>query len=148
MHARGEDWWALVAIPEADRPAAWEGALGADLVAIATRGYAEESNEFEAGTSAIAAAVLDHTGAAVAALCISGPSARFGSTARDAAAPLLIESANEIATDLGMRPPVVPGRADTMFDDVPAPPTDAAPPAAALRPRRQPPHGQERRASA
>ncbi|MFQ5516438.1 MAG: IclR family transcriptional regulator, partial [Acidimicrobiia bacterium] len=95
MHARGEDWWALVANPEADRPAAWEGALGADLVAIATRGYAEESNEFEAGTSAIAAAVLDHTGAAVAALCISGPSARFGSTARDAAAPLLIEAANE-----------------------------------------------------
>jgi DNA-binding IclR family transcriptional regulator len=105
MHSRGEDWRALVGIPEDDRPAEGETTLAADLAAVIKRGYGEESDEFEIGSSAIAAPVLDHTGAAVAAISISGPSARFGSEARDAAAPLLIETANKVATDLGLRLP-------------------------------------------
>ena len=105
MHSRGEDWRALVGIPEEDRPAEWEATLAADLTAIVKRGYAEESDEFEIGTSAIAAPVLDHTGAAAAAISISGPSARFDSEARDGAASLLIETANNVATDLGLRLP-------------------------------------------
>ena len=80
-----------------------ETTLATDLGFITKRGYAEESDEYEIGTSAIAAPVLDYTGEAVAALSISGPSARFDSKARNAAVPLLIEVANEVAADLGMR---------------------------------------------
>lgn len=103
MHSRGDDWRALVEIPEEDRVAEWDVALANDLTAVAERGYAEESDEFEVGTSAIAAPVLDHMGAAVAALSISGPSARFGPEARHGAAPLLVETAGEVAADLGIR---------------------------------------------
>lgn len=105
MHSRGEDWRALVGNPESDRAAQGDTTLAADLVAIIKRGYGEESDEFEIGTSAIAAPVLDHAGAAVAAISASGPSARFDSEARDAAAPLLIETANKVATDLGLGAP-------------------------------------------
>ena len=105
MGSRGEDWRALVAVAEERQPAEWETTLAVDLVAIAERGYADESDEFEIGMAAIAAPVLDHSGVAVAALSISGPSARFGFEARDAAAPWLIEAATEVATDLGMRRP-------------------------------------------
>lgn len=105
MHSRGEDWRALVGISEDDRPAEWTTTLAADLTAIIKRGYGEESDEFEIGTSAIAAPVFDHTGAPAAAISISGPSARFDSEARDTAAPLLIETANRVATDLGVRLP-------------------------------------------
>lgn len=104
MHSRGEDWRALVGSPDDDRPE-WEATLAADLSAIVKRGYGEESDGFEIGTSTIAAPVLDHTGAATAAISISGPSARFDSEARDRAAPLLIETANNVATDLGVRLP-------------------------------------------
>jgi IclR family transcriptional regulator, KDG regulon repressor len=103
MHAHGEDWRALVGMPEDDRPIDWETTLEAELASIANRGYAEDSDEVEIGTAAIAAPVVDHTGEAVAAISISGPSTRFGSEARDTTAPLLIEAANAIAGDLGMQ---------------------------------------------
>lgn len=102
MQLRGEDWRPIIAIQEEDPPSDWESKLAADLTAIAKLGHAEESDEFEIGTSAIAAPVVDRAGAAVAALSISGPSERFGSKARAAAVPLLVETANEIAADLGV----------------------------------------------
>lgn len=106
MDARGDDWWALVRPTREDQSAEWETTLRADLASITRRGYAEEWDEFEIGTAAIAAPILDHTGAAIAALAISGPSARFDTERRIATAPLLIETANAVASDLGIRRPV------------------------------------------
>lgn len=80
-------------------------ASGKALLAATRRGYAEESDEFEIGTAAIAAPILDHTGATVGALSISGPSARFDTEARSATARLLIETAEAVASDLGKRRP-------------------------------------------
>jgi len=103
MHARGEDWEELLGNPEVDLPAEWETALAAELATIAQQGYAEESGEFELGTAAIAVPILDRTGAAVAALSISGPSTRFGPETRRAAASPLMEAADAVAVDLGIQ---------------------------------------------
>ncbi|MCP3974035.1 MAG: IclR family transcriptional regulator [bacterium] len=105
MYARGQDWRSLVAPAEEEPRPSWERALEADLTLVAKRGYAEESDEFEIGTAAIAAPILDRNGRAIAALSISGPTARFDTRARDAVAALLIDSADAVATDLGMSRP-------------------------------------------
>lgn len=103
MHARGEDWRGLIGMANETRPARWERTLADDLSAVASQGYAEESDEFEVGTAAIAAPILDSSGTAAAAISISGPGVRFTAEVRDVAATLLIESVDEVAADLGMR---------------------------------------------
>ncbi|GMQ85080.1 MAG: IclR family transcriptional regulator [Acidimicrobiia bacterium] len=105
MHARGEDWRKLVEPAKEDRSTEWETTLRSDLASIARRGYAEEADEFEIGTAAIAAPILNQTGAAVAALSVSGPSARFDTEIRTATASVLIETADAVASDLGLRWP-------------------------------------------
>ncbi len=108
MQASGEDWQNLVSVPREDRPAEWEATLATDFAAIAKRGYAEESDEFEIGMAAIAAPILDRSGTAVAALSISGPSSRFDPAYRLRAAPLVVGAADAVATDLGLRRLAVP----------------------------------------
>jgi DNA-binding IclR family transcriptional regulator len=88
---------------EQDFPPGWEEGLGPELAAIVERGYAHEAGEFESGTAAIAAPIVDRAGNPIAALSISGPSVRFDSHARKAAAPLLIEVANDVAAELDGR---------------------------------------------
>ena len=102
MNARGEPWVDLAGMDDEDRPPNWRSALEADLSLITKLGYADESDEFEVGTAATAAPILDHTGTVVAALAISGPSARFDPDTRKAAAPMLIRTANSISAELGM----------------------------------------------
>lgn len=103
MNARGETWADLLGMAEEDRPFNWRSAIESDLSLITKRGYADESEEFEVGAAAIAAPILDHTGAVVAALAISGPSARFDPDSREAAAPGLIRTSNSISAELGMQ---------------------------------------------
>jgi len=99
-HARGETWENLVGAAEG-LPQGWKTGFEADLSLIAKRGYADESDEFEAGTAAIAAPILDRSGAAVAALSVSGPSTRFHTESRETAVPWLLKIAKAIAVDLG-----------------------------------------------
>lgn len=101
MNVRGESWQDLVRIEQEGAPPGWESVLEAELTLIAKRGYADESDEFEVGTAAIAAPILDHTGAAVAALSMSGPAARFDIETRNTAVPSLMEAARSVAIDLG-----------------------------------------------
>lgn len=105
MTAGSEEWRSLIGTAGEEGPAESEAILEGDLASVAQRGFVEETGEFEIGTAAIAAPVLDHTGAAIAAISISGPGARFDAETRAAAAPLLIETANAIATDLDIHHP-------------------------------------------
>ncbi len=113
MHAAGDDWRGLIAVPAADRPATWEARLAADLTAVWDAGYAEEIDEFEVGTSAIAVPIVDGAGRAIAALTVSGPTDRLDAARRESVRPELTTAANSIAGDLGARRPAVargPGR--------------------------------------
>ena len=99
-HACGETWENLIGAEEG-LTSGWKAGFEADLSLIAKRGYADESDEFEAGTAAIAAPIVDRSGAAVAALSVSGPSARFDTESRKTAVPWLLKIAKAIAVDLG-----------------------------------------------
>lgn len=77
--------------------------LTPDLARVRARGYATSIDELELGLSALAAPVFGPGGVAVAALSISGPSARLTSDRIAALAPLLIEEATGLAERLGHR---------------------------------------------
>jgi DNA-binding IclR family transcriptional regulator len=77
--------------------------LTPELRGVRARGYATSVDELEVGLSALAAPVLGVTGDAVAALSISGPTARLTSERVSELAPLLVEEANELAARLGNR---------------------------------------------
>jgi DNA-binding IclR family transcriptional regulator len=71
------------------------------LETIRARGYAVAVDELERGLSALAAPVFDASGAAVAALSISGPTIRLTSERILRLAPLLVEQARELSARLG-----------------------------------------------
>jgi IclR family acetate operon transcriptional repressor len=70
---------------------------------IRARGFATSVDELEHGLAALAAPVLAPAGDALAALSISGPTARLTSDRIAELAPLLVEEANELAARLGHR---------------------------------------------
>jgi IclR family transcriptional regulator, acetate operon repressor len=71
-----------------------------DAQTIRARGYATSIDELEVGLSALAAPVLAANGAAIAALSISGPTARLTDARIKQLAPLLIDEANRLAATL------------------------------------------------
>jgi IclR family transcriptional regulator, acetate operon repressor len=73
-------------VPDADR--------------IRARGYATSIDELEVGLSAMAAPVIGPNGTAIAALSISGPSARLTDARIKQLAPQLIDEANRLAAKL------------------------------------------------
>jgi DNA-binding IclR family transcriptional regulator len=75
--------------------------LTPELARVRARGYATSVDELEIGLTAMAAPVLGPDGAAVAALSISGPTARLTPDRIAELAPLLIEESNALATRLG-----------------------------------------------
>jgi DNA-binding IclR family transcriptional regulator len=75
--------------------------LVAALDTIRAVGYATAIDEIEVGLSAVAAPVRGVNGACVAALSISGPSFRLGSSQLDHMGALLIEQAAVLSTRLG-----------------------------------------------
>jgi DNA-binding IclR family transcriptional regulator len=72
-----------------------------ELAHVRALGYATSIDELERGLSALAAPVLGPAGEAVAALSISGPTARLTSERIAELAPLLIEEASLLAQRLG-----------------------------------------------
>jgi DNA-binding IclR family transcriptional regulator len=78
-------------------------ALRADLQASLARGYATAYEELEAHLHAVAAPIYDHQGHMVAALSISGPSARLPRRREPAIAQMLIAACAKISAALGYR---------------------------------------------
>jgi DNA-binding IclR family transcriptional regulator len=76
-----------------------------ELQRVRARGYATSIDELEVGLTAVAAPVLGPRGEALAALSISGPSARLTPERIAQLAPLLVEEANGLAERLGHREP-------------------------------------------
>ena len=77
--------------------------LREELRAIRTRGYAVSSGERQAGAGSIAAPVLDHRGAPVAAVSVCGPLERFQEGVDDIAA-LLVDTTTQLSHQLGYQP--------------------------------------------
>jgi IclR family acetate operon transcriptional repressor len=75
--------------------------LDQELARIRTRGFATAADELEHGLAALAAPVHGPTGAVVAALSVSGPSARFTAERIEELAPLLVEQAHALSSRLG-----------------------------------------------
>jgi IclR family acetate operon transcriptional repressor len=86
----------FLAFGRADEPTA-------ELRRVRARGWATSVDELEDGLSAVAAPVLDPDGDAIAALSISGPSARLTSERIATLAPLLVQECGELARRLGHR---------------------------------------------
>jgi DNA-binding IclR family transcriptional regulator len=82
---------------------AWTTPLDPRHAAIRARGYATSIDELEHGLSALAAPVFGPTGDALAALSISGPSARLTSDRIAQLAPLLVGEAAQLTERLGNR---------------------------------------------
>ena len=76
----------------------------AELQRVRARGYATSIDELELGLSAVAAPVIGPAGDALAALSISGPSARLTSERIARLAPLLVDEARRLAERLGHQP--------------------------------------------
>ena len=74
-----------------------------ELRRVRARGWATSVDELEDGLSAIAAPVVGPDGDAIAALSISGPSARLTSERIATLAPLLVQECGELARRLGHR---------------------------------------------
>jgi DNA-binding IclR family transcriptional regulator len=76
-------------------------ALEEDFVRIRRRGYATDNEEHELGVACVATPVLDHTGQAVAAISVSGPTPRILHADTADIAGLLREHAEEVSKALG-----------------------------------------------
>jgi IclR family acetate operon transcriptional repressor len=77
--------------------------LGPELQRVRARGWATSVDELEIGLAALAAPVFGTRGEALAALSISGPSARLTPERIAQLAPLLVEEAAVLAERLGHR---------------------------------------------
>jgi DNA-binding IclR family transcriptional regulator len=78
-----------------------QGRLTPELRQVRARGYATSVDELEVGLTAMAAPVLASGDTALAALSISGPTARLTSDRIAQLAPLLVEEAGALAARLG-----------------------------------------------
>jgi DNA-binding IclR family transcriptional regulator len=75
--------------------------LEEDFARIRARGYALDSEEHEVGVGCVATVVFDHAGEPVAAISVSGPTARILHGDREALGALLVRHAAEISAELG-----------------------------------------------
>ncbi len=73
-----------------------------ELEVVRQRGYAFANQELEPGLSGVGAAILDHSGAAVAAIAVAGPSTRLRPSA--ALGKLVRDHAARISAGMGFRP--------------------------------------------
>lgn len=81
-------------------------ALEHDLLSIAEAGYAVDHQEFMVGVRSIAVTIHDRTGAAVAAIAVSGSARRITPANVPAIAASLQRAAGEVSRRLGHRLPV------------------------------------------
>jgi DNA-binding IclR family transcriptional regulator len=75
--------------------------LESDLIEIRQRGYAFDEEERSLGTHCIGAPIRDGSGAVIAAISVSGKSAKLAQEQRARVLPYLIEAANRISFRLG-----------------------------------------------
>jgi IclR family acetate operon transcriptional repressor len=94
--ANGKVFLAFGAASATDHPK-----LKAELATVRRRGYATAVDELEKGLSALAAPVWGANGEVVAALSISGPTARLTRRRIDRLAPVLLEQAQSLSLQLG-----------------------------------------------
>ena len=78
-------------------------ALGAELARVRDRGWAAAVEELEAGLHAVAAPVLDATGATVASVSVAGPAYRLPEARLEALGRQCLACAGEISARLGFR---------------------------------------------
>lgn len=78
--------------------------LTRELAAIRRRGYAVDDEEYEIGVRCVGAVIRDHLGKAVAALTITGPTARMPDPfIHSELAPLVVDYAKRISARLGLQ---------------------------------------------
>lgn len=82
--------------------------LRAALADIRHQGYAIDDEEHAVGLRCIAAAICDENGEAMAAISVSGPSARISDEKIPGLAGLVTRAARAVAGELGSRPPAEP----------------------------------------
>ncbi|HZB76422.1 MAG TPA: IclR family transcriptional regulator [Solirubrobacteraceae bacterium] len=75
--------------------------LKADFARIRRRRYAIDNEEHEEGVACVAGPIFDHTGRPVAAISVSGPSARILNGATAELGGLIVQHADEISAALG-----------------------------------------------
>ena len=68
---------------------------------VRQRSYAVADSELEPGLVAIAAPIFNHTGSVVAAISVSGPSARLNRERIPEVGQLLVEEVSQISHELG-----------------------------------------------
>lgn len=78
-------------------------ALQAELQVIRQRGYAYGNQEFILGAQSVGVPIRDFMGKVVAGISVAGPTVRFTEERREAAIPLLLETARQISERLGYR---------------------------------------------
>ncbi|MCM0759909.1 MULTISPECIES: IclR family transcriptional regulator [Sporomusa] len=78
--------------------------LLAHLRQVRQQGYAFDKEENEIGLSCVAAPVFDHTGKAMAAISVAGPSARLDEKRMQELVGIVRQAADEISRRLGYRP--------------------------------------------
>lgn len=76
-------------------------ALLRDLARIRRRGFSIDNEEHEEGVTCVAAPVRDHTGEAVAAISVSGPTSRMRTTGLGELGELLVILTTELSAELG-----------------------------------------------
>jgi DNA-binding IclR family transcriptional regulator len=70
---------------------------------VREKGFAEDLEEIEVGLKCVAAPILDHTGKAVAAISVAGPTVRMTDEARAKIAATLVGYTKEISEKLGYK---------------------------------------------
>ncbi|KAB0265719.1 SMP-30/gluconolactonase/LRE family protein [Microvirga brassicacearum] len=81
-----------------------EEALGADLALARARGYAISLEEHVSGVVSVAAPIFDHTGKAVAAIGVFGPSSRLSNDRLHTTGRDLMAAARQISGNVGAMP--------------------------------------------
>ncbi len=76
-------------------------ALQAELARVRERGYARDAGEYSADVRCVAAPLVDHTGAVVAAVSVTMASERFQPEREAAIAPALVAAMQRLSAQLG-----------------------------------------------
>jgi IclR family transcriptional regulator, KDG regulon repressor len=79
--------------------------LRAELATICQRGYATSFEETDRGAMGIAAPVYDHTGQAVAGICVAAPLTRIPPERVPEVAPLVVNASRQLSARLGAASP-------------------------------------------
>jgi DNA-binding IclR family transcriptional regulator len=90
-------------LPSASSIDTSDPALAHQLSLARERGYATSYEELEAHLHAIGAAIFDHTGAAIAAISVSGPAARLTREREPEIALLVCQTCALLSGELGYR---------------------------------------------